>query len=1478
MITQYEKNILQFLINKNILTQVQVTEIVKNIYSLRQSRNSVDILAFLQQYNYISADVAYKLREMIVKSSQQSQSSQRNQDQTMAGSPTGIFLQQNRNQAPAGNIVQQNQDQTMMGSPAGNIAQQNQDQTMMGSPAGNIAQQNQDQTMMGSPTGNIAQQNQDQTMMGSPTGNIAQQNQDQTMMGSPTGAFPQQQNQSQDQTMMGSQAGNIAQQNQDQTMMGSQAGNIAQQNQDQTMMGSPTGAFPQQNQDQTMMGSQAENIAQQNQDQTMIGSPARNIPQPNQNQTMAGSIAESVSPQIQEPITNVQQETNNGGKSLNQSTDFVNGQDKMFGHYRIERELGRGGMGLVLLVYDTKLDRQVALKVIINNQNISDEQIRRFALEARATAKLKHPNIVEVYETGSTPKNYFTMEYVKGKPLSSLIQKGSLKTKDIALIMKKSSDAISHAYKEHKIIHRDIKPSNIMMDDKEPKIMDFGLAKEMDRDEQLSQDGGMMGTLGYMPPEQIDNDNVGHHSDVYALGATLYNALTGRPPFQGESYYMVLRQIHNDDPMPPSQLTPGIPKELEAICLKCLQKKPRNRYRNAKGLADDLDNFLNNRPVNAKPPSLVAKGWKWTKRNKTKASIFTTIFVFLVAITILMTINNAMLTEERDNAKLARDNAEEAQEDAVIQLTSAIISGHRSLNTQYKLTIFSGQNSAEKNNVEITRQYLKSFKIQEQEYQDDLRDTINGKNYEGVLEKLNPQSYLYQKLKEKQTDLISHNWEWQWLKTIVNRPFQKYKHDNIIMSCVHDQNNSEIICGDDDGNILSMSLPLSPNSRFRVWKNKEYGDKRPVIKLVISPNSKFLLSLSNDRQLTLWDLPNKRVIRKYWRTLRNVETNEKDLIDISDFVFTKDSKYFIAGYGEKDANYRMDVFGKMNRDLVPRFANAVLWSVTDSKARHEFFLYMNKKRGDGIAHAVTSVDISPNNKLLAVGRANTITPIIVINLKSKKEKVLKEHTQVVKHVKFSSDGRYLISIDKKGIILFWDIRTWKLHRSISSESRINRCLVVDKMLITFGSGGQVTLWDLTNLDDENIQISSFSCNEEMIGDIAYDSTNKQIILESRRKYIKAINFSSVVNPSRLSGKSYRYVQFHPKHNDIVVSVFGPRTFSLEETSKPYTNCKLIEVLDTKFNKQGTRIALASKVQKTVSIIDFTDRETLFEGIKSVQGLTANKDILGIKFYDKPQSLAFNPVSPQILVGFSYHGTQVKPTIFDYRGSKVKPPKNKKYALRESLYLYDILKNKMSKMWVAYFEKKVERLDISDNGKQMLALCNRKLYTKTFDSVQKDIDKNKKFFNKEALTQLDFNEYEDPEDNKYLLKNEHRLGIRSIYHACFSPNNKYIAVARSGISNNLLILDAKSLKKIATLEDHTNSVSCCDFSPDGKRLVSSSGDGTVRIWNIERIKNGDVRHSLLTLRGHKGSVNYCAFSHDGKNIASCGSELLIWRTE
>jgi tetratricopeptide (TPR) repeat protein len=370
--------------------------------------------------------------------------------------------------------------------------------------------------------------------------------------------------------------------------------------------------------------------------------------------------------------------------------------------YEVLGLLGRGGMGVVYKARQTQLKRLVALKMILAGGQAGPEALARFWLEAEAVARLQHPNIVQIYEVGEWRAGdvgpampFIALELLEGGSLTQRLAGMPMAARPAAELVRTLALAIDAAH-QRGVVHRDLKPANILlqpkseirnpksetvasdlgfrMSDFDPKIADFGLAKQLDADAGQTGTGAIVGTPSYMAPEQAAgmSRQVGPTTDVYALGAILYETLTGRPPFRGATVLETLEQVRAQEPVPPSRLQPKTPADLETICLKCLSKQPSRRYGSARALADDLERFLEGRPILARPASRRERFVKFAARNKALVGGVAATMLALVAGMIGTTYGMVAARHESVHARTESDRANEAAVEAKRQLANAL--------------------------------------------------------------------------------------------------------------------------------------------------------------------------------------------------------------------------------------------------------------------------------------------------------------------------------------------------------------------------------------------------------------------------------------------------------------------------------------------------------------------------------------------------------------------------------------------------------------------------------------------------------------------------------------------------------------------------------------------------------------------------------------------------------------------------------------
>jgi hypothetical protein len=333
--------------------------------------------------------------------------------------------------------------------------------------------------------------------------------------------------------------------------------------------------------------------------------------------------------------------------------------------YEILGELGRGGMGVVYKARHVGLDRLVALKMVLAGAHADTEQLARFHAEAQAVARLHHANIVQIYEIGTVDGlPYFALEFVDGGTLAKKIARTPHPPRFAAETVEALARAVAAAH-ERGVVHRDLKPANVLLAaDGTPKVTDFGLAKRLEGDSLQTRSGTVVGTPSYMSPEQARGDvkDVGPLADVWALGAILYDLLTGRPPFLGKSMLDTLEQVRSQEPVAPTQFDTKVPRDLETICLKCLQKEQARRYAGAGELAADLRRFLNGEPIQARPVSAGERLLRWAKRNPVVAGLSAAVVLGVLVYAVTSTVLAWQLGVQKRAAETARDEEKRAKE------------------------------------------------------------------------------------------------------------------------------------------------------------------------------------------------------------------------------------------------------------------------------------------------------------------------------------------------------------------------------------------------------------------------------------------------------------------------------------------------------------------------------------------------------------------------------------------------------------------------------------------------------------------------------------------------------------------------------------------------------------------------------------------------------------------------------------------------
>ncbi|MHC1769466.1 MAG: protein kinase [Verrucomicrobiia bacterium] len=664
-----------------------------------------------------------------------------------------------------------------------------------------------------------------------------------------------------------------------------------------------------------------------------------------------------------------------------------------FGDYELLEEIGRGGMGVVYRARQRSLNRVVAIKMMAFGPNSYPDLVKRFRAEAVSAASLHHPNIVAIHEVGiHEDRHFFVMDYVEGQGLARLVGNQPLPVKRAAVYLQTIAEAVHYAH-ERGILHRDLKPSNVLIDAQDqPHVVDFGLARQLKGDSELTVTGQVLGSPQYLPPEQAagQRGRVSRRTDVYALGATLYHLLTGRPPFQAESLTQTLDLVLHAEPVAPRLLNPSVPRDLETICLKCLEKEPARRYPTAQALAEELARFLAGEPIQARPLGPADKAWRWCRRKPQLAS--------LTAVAALLFVSGfAGVLWQWRQAESQRQRAEAGE-----------LAARRYL---YAAEVHSTQLALEANNLGRALELL-----------DRQRPARGSEIPAGPAGGQDPKSVM---------DL--RGWEWRYL-------WQQSQSD------------ADLVLGSLPSAIFS--LEASSDRRFlaasselgavKVWdlSTRQAVDLAPAGGLngvlAFSPDAHFLLftDQSRDRLGTIgvWD----------------TRTRERlaPIVDpryVASMGFSPDGRWFAFGVGLPDGSRRLLVrdFAAQRpvRELVGQTeivdhrqglafvftpdGQQIVASETDGRiVRWNFMAGSEPDYFNAHKDGVTAMAISPDGRVLATGAGSSEAVIRLWEASTFRQLgILTNHLGWISDLKFSPDGQTLASSSGDQTIRLWDPAT-----------------------------------------------------------------------------------------------------------------------------------------------------------------------------------------------------------------------------------------------------------------------------------------------------------------------------------------------------------------------------------------------------------------------------------------------------------------------
>lgn len=804
--------------------------------------------------------------------------------------------------------------------------------------------------------------------------------------------------------------------------------------------------------------------------------------------------------------------------------------------YELITQLGRGGMGVVYLVRNIESKRIEALKMVLAWSDQPTEQRKRFRQETEAVARLQHPNIVQLYTCGTHAElPYYTMEYCPGGSLASMIAVSQLPFSNAAKLVEQLAQGMHYAHSRN-IVHRDLKPGNILLDEHGiPKIADFGLAKLTDSfNSALTASDAAVGTPDYMSPEQASGHSrsVGPPADIWALGAILYRLLTGRPPFVGSNPLIVLSQVVTAEPPAPRTLNRSIPRDLETICLKCLQKDPAKRYSSAEALSADLRAFQEGRTIQARPVGLVRRVWRWCKRNPVLAILSGSIALLLPVATVVALSLAVWALEEAKRADHQTNLTLESKW-KTIEAAETAIHAEQAAREQSRLLQLE-RAELQRHLKRSERLYYASQLSLAQQY------WVDGRAIEArqVLASTEP---------------ALRGWEYDYLR-------YRFDHQGQASLVGHSEYTIRVAISSDGSRVVTASK----DKTLRVWDTQTRecllvlrGHKHPVHFVAMTADGKWIVSSDYPTHLKrvpseiiLWDGQTGCEVRRF--------TGHSLLcqgVGISD-----DARVVIAAVSYSKLIVWDAQTGQMLRecDAGPQYVTSVglaadgktavsgskngvlcVWDVDTGKLRHTF---------NASEHTIFSVAITPDGKIAASGSGGFLAGMreVVGEIKlwdcqnGKHLAQMPGQNSTVFSIAIARDGKTLASNDQSNV-RYWDVQSKRLIATFRGHNQSVYGVAISsdgKQIVSAAQEPVVKLWKTDTLQQNR---SVGAANLVTINCLPMTADSKHFLLNTSKQACEIYDITTLrpVRTIQIPDGEFMRAAFVPNRPWLIARITGP---------------------------------------------------------------------------------------------------------------------------------------------------------------------------------------------------------------------------------------------------------------------------------------------------------------------------------------------------